>query len=158
MGTSITVPVCRDTLPLLINDPLCAPLLRALWTPEQLAALSATVDESEVYYAIALAYTSWNPEATRAALMRDWFGLYARGGMYLCTVSLPGWRRLLEAAGFQRVESARPDLWDLDGAGYVLDLRHRGVDGWIDSLIDNAGDELPPPAKVVAASDPDAAA
>jgi hypothetical protein len=123
-----------ETLPLIRDNPIVWPLVTVLWTPDELAALPQTAAETDIYYNLTNVYTDWNIETTRAALMRDSFGLSARGGLQLWVVSLDYLKKLLEAGGFTRVE-VPIDVWTDQGTGYVLDLRNRSTDEWIGRLI-----------------------
>lgn len=140
VGASMILPVCQESLPFIANNPTYAPLLHALWGPAELAALPTPPEASNIHYMILLAYTDIRPEAFRAALLRDMFGIFAQGGIYLWTVSLPFWKKLAEACGFQRVD-VHIGVGTEEGATYVLDLTHVGVDAWMEALI--SGRPLP---------------
>ncbi len=78
------------------------------------------------------------PEAVAAALIRDHFGLFALGGVYLVMVlnSMPR-RLLLEACGFERVPEARTWVYGPEDPfdGYVLDLTYIGVERWFEAIV-----------------------
>ena len=71
VGFSTVLPVSRDSVELLASWPSRAPLIRAYWSPEELAALPATAETSNIYYLLEVATTDWQPEAVQAALLRD---------------------------------------------------------------------------------------
>ncbi|MDA8186783.1 MAG: hypothetical protein M0T85_01390 [Dehalococcoidales bacterium] len=78
------------------------------------------------------------PEAVAAALIRDHFGLFALGGVYLVMAlnSMPR-RLLLEACGFERVPEARTWVYGPEDPfdGYVLDLTYIGVERWFEAIV-----------------------
>jgi hypothetical protein len=137
VGVSAVLPVYRDTAEFLTSCPVRGPLIQAYWSPEELAALPATAEGSNIFYLVLLAHTEWKPEAVRAVLLRNWFGLLALGGVYLVTTALPDYKSMLEACGFERIEQARRPARhpELPADGYALDLTAIGVEAWITAIM-----------------------
>src|SRR5262249_8089806 len=79
LGYSLAVKVCQPTIPLLLASPVWGPLLSAYWPGDQLATLPANAEASPYYYLIGHAYRETQAAAVQAWLMRDLFGLLARG-------------------------------------------------------------------------------
>jgi hypothetical protein len=146
IGVTVVLPVCQESLPLVLGHPVLAPLVHAYWQPEPRAALPARAEATNAYYFLFGAYTDLKSASARAAILRDWFSLFALGGVYLfnAPVSSPGnpvpagvWAdvaRMLEVCGFERVEGARGQaIHPTDG--YVLDLTRIGFETWLEAIV-----------------------
>ena len=138
VGFSTVLPVCQETVLLLDLHEGLAPFVHAYWTPEELKALPATPEATNIFFLLHLAEGDVLPEAVAAALIRDHFGLFALGGVYLVMVlnSMPR-RLLLEACGFERVPEARTWVYGPEDPfdGYVLDLTYIGVERWFEAIV-----------------------
>ena len=137
LGFSTALPVCRETIPLIDIHPSRSPLVHAYWNAKELEALPATPESTNVFYLLHVGYGNVLPDAVRAALLRDMFGLLALGGLYLVSFPLPSYKALFEACGFEFVPGARN--WTVGPKhpvdGYVLDLQRIGVENWIEAII-----------------------
>lgn len=135
VGFSTVLPVYRGSLEHLAAWPGRTRLLEAYLTSRALERLPAAADDADVYCLLQVATAGRD---AMAALLRDWFGLAARGGTYLVVTFVDEYKRLLEAGGFEQVPEAR--RWvrgpqhPLDG--YVLDLRRIEVEPWIEAILD----------------------
>jgi energy-coupling factor transporter ATP-binding protein EcfA2 len=143
VGFTAALPIYRESADFLAAWPTRGPLVDALWSPDERAALPDTAESSNIYYLLQLATTDWKPEAVQAPLLRNWFGLFAQEGVYLVTTFIPQYKNMLEACGFERVDQARHSLWrpELVADGYVLDLSRIGVEAWIEAIM---GGRRPP--------------
>ncbi len=142
IGFDTTIPIFAGSAELLQSHPLFAKLLRAYFGP-RLSTLPEEAEASTFHYLLHVAYTDALPAATEAALLRDLVGLFAQGGVFLTTTSVPDRKRLVEALGFRWVEGAREWVWDREhpADGYVLDLSEVGVEPWIEAIV--SGSRLP---------------
>jgi energy-coupling factor transporter ATP-binding protein EcfA2 len=156
VGVSLVLPVCQDTEPQLRSTYHTARVLELLWPPGPpgpggrpgaASALPRHPHETDIFTLMGLAYVGPHAQAARAALVRDLLGLFALGGMYVWPISLDHLKRLAEACGFRPAGS--PEFLTAQGQIYVLDLRSRGVEDWIDSLIGDADDDAPPATAAV---------
>jgi hypothetical protein len=148
IGFCTVLPVCQDSLGLVVDHPILAPLVRAYWRPDQLAMLPATPESTNVYYLLQYAYTDVERDAVRAALLCDWFAMFALGGIFLANAPVPPdhlagrshyWvplKTMLETCGFECIASG-PRVWTphYPVNGYVLDLTRIGVDAWLEAIV-----------------------
>jgi hypothetical protein len=90
-----------------------------------------------------IVHAAETPGPVRAALLRDFSGLFAIGGTYLCSTFLPSYKALLEACGFRRIPAAQNRTWGTTYLvdGYVLDLSSIGFERWIEAMV--GGSALP---------------
>jgi hypothetical protein len=112
-------------------------LLGAYWSQEKLAALPVAPDDGNAFVLLHMLYAKEVAPQTRAALLRDLAGLFARGGIHFCTTFVPAYKRMLETCGYDLLPAARNEAW---GAaypvdGYVLDLSKSGVEPWLDAVM-----------------------
>jgi hypothetical protein len=137
LGFSMVLPVCQETIPLLDVHPAYAPLVRAYWSPNDLARLPASSDSATVFFLLHLVYAGEMPAATRAALLRDLSRVFASSGVYLSSTFVPANKQMLEACGFERLPAARNEAlgagYPVDG--YVLDLSRIGFEPWIEAVM-----------------------
>jgi energy-coupling factor transporter ATP-binding protein EcfA2 len=136
IGFSTMVPVCRESVPILLRHPAHAPAVRALW-PDP-AQLPATADESRVFFVVRIQETAEQARAVWAALQRETFGVLALSGVYLTTTAVPARKTSLEGWGFRRIPEARSWFYGPDEPSdtYMLDLRSIGVDAWIEAIVE----------------------
>jgi hypothetical protein len=136
MGFDTTIPIFAGSVELLQSHPLFAKLLRAYFG-QRLRTLPDAAEASKFHYLLHVASTDAFPGATEAALLRDLVGLFAQGGVFLTTTSVPERKHLVEALGFRWVEGAREWVWDREhpADGYALDLSEVGVEAWIEGIV-----------------------
>lgn len=137
VGFLLSIPICGQTLPLLDSDWYFGPLLRACWTPDERRQLPHRTVDATAHYLLYLAHTDDHPEATRAALLRESFSLFAQSGTYLCCTPIPAYKTLFQSLGFDLVTSNPTTMWsDTESeAGFVLDLTSYGVERWVEAII-----------------------
>jgi hypothetical protein len=137
IGFNTAIRVNRDSLPLLMENPLIAPVLSAHFSADELAGLPKAPEGSDVWYLLHTAHAAVNADATLAALLRDLLSLVGLGGTYLATVTRPELKRLLCGLGFQRIPSVEvvDSSPGLSTEGFVLDLSTLGVEAWMDALV-----------------------
>ncbi|MGI5836669.1 MAG: AAA family ATPase [Chloroflexota bacterium] len=137
LGFSSTLPVCKETIPILNLNPIFAPILYSYWSPSELEALPAKAEDSDIWYPLHIAEGDRQSEQVRAALLRDHMGLYMMGGLYIVSAPHPLIKKLLNAWGFRLIPDARTWGWGSKHPVdcYVLDLRQIGVERWIESIM-----------------------
>jgi hypothetical protein len=142
VGFSTALPIARETLAEAKRHPGVRPAVEAL-VARVGAQMSETAAESNTYFFLNLAHSASDPIATQQALIRDVFGLFARGGKYIVCTPVPVFKTLFEALGFERLAKSESAYWsDNDlGEGFFLDLTRMGVERWIEAIV--AG-EVPP--------------
>jgi hypothetical protein len=94
-------------------------------------------EATHTFYLLHLAHLDAQLEAVRAALLRDWLGVFALGGTYLVTTPIELYQRMLEACGFQRLPGATSRSWGSEhpAEGFLLDLTGVGVEAWIEAIM-----------------------
>jgi hypothetical protein len=137
VGFNTSIPVCGESLDLLIAHPAFEPLLTAYFGHEGLSELPPTAAGTRYHYLLQTAVTRAMPEAAQAALLRDVIGLFVLAGVFMTTVMSPERKRLCEDIGFHRVEGARREQGPGPEAaeGYVLDLSRIGVETWLEAIV-----------------------
>ena len=137
MGFSTVVPICQESLQVLQLNPGITALVRAHWSATELATLPATAESARCFSLCHVVHTREQAGPVRAALVRDFSGLFAMGGTYLCSTLLPSYKGLLEACGFERIPAAQIDAWGTGYLvdGYVLDLSRVGFERWIEAMV-----------------------
>jgi hypothetical protein len=130
VGFSTAVPICHDTLALVEGHPGLAKTVQAYVRRLEPGALPQTPAETDTYFFFNLANTESEPVATQQALIRDVFGLFARGGKYLVATPIPPFKTLFETLGFERLPEAQGWFWSDEQPedGYLLDLTRLGVE------------------------------
>ena|GEM_PF-3263202 len=138
VGLAAAVPVCKESLGLLLAHPGIEPYARSRWGDgDQLPALpeqSSLLHFTHAAYREDLGSTS---EAARSRLLREVVGLLARGGSYSLSTPDRQYQALAEALGFHRVSELRHGVY---GRHYVcehyeLDLAATGFAGLVDGLV-----------------------
>ncbi len=134
VGFGTALPMCRESLPLIQANPALAPLATIFATRTE---LPATAELSNAYYFFHLAHTDVEPIATQQALIRDVFGLFARGGTYLVSTPVPEYKTLFTSLGFELIPEAQSDFWSDEhhSDGFVLDLTRVGVEPWLEAIV-----------------------
>jgi energy-coupling factor transporter ATP-binding protein EcfA2 len=137
VGFSTVVPLRRESLRFLQLNPGVAALLRARWSETDLPLFLSTVEAERCFILCHVVHSSESAGSVRAALLRDFSGLFALGGTYLCSTVLPSYKALLEACGFERIAAAQIEAWGTGHLmdGYVLDLSRLGFERWIYAAI-----------------------
>jgi hypothetical protein len=137
VGFSTAVPICHDTMALVGGHPGLAKTVQAYVRRLEPGALPQTPAETDTYFFFNLANTESEPVATQQALIRDVFGLFARGGKYLVATPIPPFKTLFETLGFERLPEAQGWFWSDEQPedGYLLDLTRLGVEPWIESIV-----------------------
>src|SRR5207302_2010230 len=107
VGFSTVLPVCRESLQILELNPGIAALLRTQQLHPGMATLAATAEATNCFNLCHVVQSKESTGHVRAALLRDFSGLFAIGGTYHCSTVLPSYKGLLEACGFERVPAAR---------------------------------------------------
>jgi hypothetical protein len=145
MGFSTVLPVSRESLPILELDEAAAPLVRAYCSARPPARLPAIAADATAHYLCHVIHATDTSGPVRAALLRNFSGLFAASGTYLCSTWLPSYKALLEACGFERVPAARNYAWGSEYPvdGYRLELSGVGFERWIEAMVN--GDPLPSP-------------
>ncbi|MGH2461167.1 MAG: hypothetical protein ACRDIY_20100 [Chloroflexota bacterium] len=148
VGYSTVVPVCPDTLPMILGSPRAAAALRASTAWGEITDLPETADTFIVWD---LAPGHGAP-SVRSALIRDLIGLLARGKRYLVPTAFPEHRAFLSMLGFRPIGGSPADgptetaLLPLE-----LDLREIGAERWVEAVL--SGEHLPAtPHRVSSAS------
>jgi hypothetical protein len=137
LGFSTVLRVCQESLSLLETHPAYDSLLPAYWSPAELAMFPIAPDNSTVFVLLHMLYAGEVAGATRAALLRDLSGLFARGGTHFCATFVPAYKQMLATCGYEQLPSARNEAWGpaYPVDGYVLDLSRIGVEPWIDAVM-----------------------
>jgi energy-coupling factor transporter ATP-binding protein EcfA2 len=137
IGFNTAIRLYRDSLPLLLDNPLLEPVISAYFSPDELAGLPDVAEESDIWYLLHSAHSAARGEAAQAALLRDLLGLVGLGGTYLATVARPELKRLIGELGFQRVVSVADGRSSprFSPEGFVLDLSIIGVEAWMDAIV-----------------------
>ena len=145
VGFSTVLPVCRESLQILELNPGIAALLRTQQRHPGMATLAATAEATNCFNLCHVVQSKESTGHVRAALLRDFSGLFAIGGTYHCSTVLPSYKGLLEACGFERIPAAQIEAWGTGYLmdGYVLDLSNVGFESWIEAMIN--GRPLAPP-------------
>jgi hypothetical protein len=133
-GFGTAVPICSGSLPILERHPGLAPLASAYRARFPVAA---GPEQSNSYFFFHLAHNDLEPTATQQALIRNIFGLFARGGIYMVCTPIPEYKTLFESLGFQLMPEARNWFWggDFPVDGYLLDLTGVGVEPWLEAIV-----------------------
>jgi DNA-binding CsgD family transcriptional regulator len=136
IGFNSSLPVCRDSLPILQLHPDHAPAVRAYFGSPAAPRLATHARSSKVRYLLHAAHTHKLADRVRAALARDSTTLFAAGGVFLTTSPISAYKQLFERFGWERLPAARTWSCGADDPvdSFVLDLRHIDVGGWIESL------------------------
>ena len=145
LGFSAVVPVCSQSLAMLLGSGTTAPLVEARWPARERAGLPATAAESRLLLWRCLAFGDRDPEAAHAALWWDLLSLVAEADALYAATPVPAYAAALEALGFRQLPGA--DSWN-NGAlhpvrAYELDMGRIGLDGW---LAQRLGFAAPAPA------------
>jgi hypothetical protein len=145
VGFSTVLPVCHETVRLLDQHPAFAPLVHAYLEAAGHRPLAASPEGTNVFYLLHTVHVGDMVGAARGALLRDLCGVFASGGIYLCSTFVPAYKRMLEACGFHRLVGARNEAWGLDNPvdGYMLDLSQIGFEPWIQAVM--SGRQPPKP-------------
>ena len=136
VGFSTAVPVCSETLRLIDDTPGLKPTLHSFLAHSR-GQLPGRAAESNIHFFVNLAHDESDPVATQQALVRDVFGLFARGGTYLVATPIPAYKQLFQALGFRSLPEAHSWFWSDEQPedGFVLDLTHVGFEAWIDAIV-----------------------
>lgn len=136
IGFSTAVPLCTESVPLIEQAPGLRETVHA-YVSHAGGQLPRHPSESNAYFFVHLAHDDTDPVATQQALIRDVFGLFARGGIYVVTTPIPTYQQLFEALGFQRLREAQSWFWSAEQPeeGYMLDLTAIGFERWIDAIV-----------------------
>lgn len=137
LGFSGVLPLCQESLPILLMSPNTAALVRARWSQAELRALPARAEDAVAFHLRYAAYGTREAEAVRAVLAREVLMAIMNGGTYYVTTGLPDYKVLAEALGFRQLPEARhfsagaqvPD------DSYELDLTAIGFESWITQLV-----------------------
>ncbi len=137
LGFSAVVPICRESLDMLLRSGTTAPLVAARWPEGERAALPVSPAESRLLHWRCLVYGDREPEATHAALWWDLLSLVSEADAVYAATPVPEYAVDLEALGFRHLAGA--DSWN-NGAlhpvkSYELDLTRTGLDGWLAELL-----------------------
>lgn len=137
LGFRTVLPLCLESIDLLRKHPGLWPLVEAYRQLPWVGELPPTPAETRVYYLIHVAQAETMPEATRATLIRDLFGLLTMDAIVLVTTPFPDYKGLLEALGFHRVPEAHNLGFGAHAPadGYVRDLGRIGVDAWFEAIL-----------------------
>jgi hypothetical protein len=135
MGFSVTIPVCRESAPILSLEPAMSALLDLCRSKP--AKLPATADVATSFYLCHVIQVEEKGATVRAALLRDLAGLLGLGGTYLCSTGVPFYKGLVETCGFRRVPAVQSEAAGSAEAvdAYVLDLSGIGFERWIEAMI-----------------------
>ncbi len=146
VGFGAVLPICQQSLPILLASPNSAAVLRSRWSEEELRGLPPSADDTRLFFFRYLAHDDreQDSDAVRAALVRDLLPVLSLGGAYYVSVAEQRVKALVEALRFRRLPGSSCLL---DGAcltedGYEIDLIQTGFDAWIDSLVARTA-ELP---------------
>lgn len=137
VGYSLVVPLYQASLRLLQAEETLSALVRAYWSPLDLAALPSRSEEADAYVIVRTCVLDIESEAANAALMRDLLGLLGREGTYVVYAAFPERRALYETLGFEPVPTPEVYHWiaDYPFQAYVLDLKRVGFEGWIEAVM-----------------------
>lgn len=144
VGFSTSIALCRESLPIITAHPGLAVQVNAVVRRlGDLQTLPPDAASANTYLFCNLAHTELDPEATQQALIRDVFGLFARGERYLVVTPIPAYKGLFDALGFERIEDSKSSFWSPQEAeeAFFLDLTKIGVETWIEAIV--AGQKLP---------------
>jgi hypothetical protein len=139
LGFGAVLPICQESLPILLASPNSAAVLRSRWSEPELRQLPTSAADSRLFFFRYLAHDAPQHEgdAVRAALVRDMLPVLSLGGAYYASVAEPPVKALVEALGFRRLRGASCILegaW-MSEDGYEIDLVPTGFDAWIESLV-----------------------
>jgi hypothetical protein len=140
VGLAAVVPVCKESLELLLAHPGIEPYARGRWGWGAHQGLPALPGEANAFHFTHAAYREdlgSTSEAARGRLLREIVGLLARGGSYSFSTPDRQYQALAEALGFERVTELRHAFY---GRHYVcehyeLDLTEMGFAGWVNALL-----------------------
>jgi hypothetical protein len=143
-GFGTAIPITEASQRVMLDHPGLAPVITA---SRARFPVPAQVDNSNEYIFFHLAHTDSEPIATQQALIRNVFGLFARGGIYVVWTPIPEYQALFASLGFELLPDARSWFWGPDQASdaFVLDLTRVGVEPWIAAIVGGR----PPPRTVV---------
>lgn len=138
VGLAAALPVCKESLGLLLGHPGIEPYARSRWAGE--AGLPPTFEQSGFFHFTHAAYREdlgGTSQSARARLLREMIGLLARGGTYSLSTPDPEYQALAETLGFRRVTEVRHGLYGRHHIceHYELDLREVGFSGWVNALL-----------------------
>ena len=135
VGFSSAVPICAETAPALHTPGLATTLDSFL--AQMAGPLPARAGDTNAYFFVHLAHDETDPLATQQALIREIFGLFARGGTYVVATPIEAYKQLFETLGFKRLPDSRSWFWSDEWAeeGFVLDLTKVGFEAWIDAIV-----------------------
>jgi hypothetical protein len=134
VGFDLIVPVCQESLPLLIEHETLGPLMRAHLAGRQ-DPLPLTASETDVWCFGQVTHSDVLAGETYSALLRDILSTLARGGLYLGGLHRPSHHALVSALGFRPVPGAEGHFRGQRSRGFELDLRAIGVEPWLHALI-----------------------
>jgi hypothetical protein len=147
IGYAAALPLSRDSLDVIQLSPVVENVVGTYLTNVQLK-LPDTVETTQLYWHVQSIRDQPARASTIAALLRDSIQLFAEGGVHLAVASMSQHRAALEALRFEPIALVNGPACDVDGSmtGYVLDLRHNGVDPWLEAVATGSDSICPPDA------------
>jgi AAA ATPase domain len=133
-GFSIAVPLSSESITLIMDSPVLKPVLQAYEAASSTAILGDAPGAPKTLFLLPPRYIGDHPDAVRAILIRDMFGLLAGGGVYLAISATSQEKALFETLGFTLLPSEDVST-DTPWQGFVLDLPRRGVETWMDVIM-----------------------
>lgn len=136
VGFSTAMPMCRESVSAARRHPGLRAIIDA-YMQRLGSRLPDQPEDSNTYFFYNLAHTQEDERVTQQALIRDVFGLFARGGVYLVATPLPTYKNLFRSLGFQRLPGAESSFWSPQEPeeGFILDLSSLGVERWIEAIV-----------------------